>query len=135
MTCSTFPETPERSIRATSIASLLAMSLVLPAPPSGRADDPAAHARRRPPIVEGVGQCRPTVVNISATRRFLIQRGAGPFDIMLGDRFLLPPPEQVEQQSIGSGFLIDPAGFIVTNAHVLAQAVQQTIIFADGTKL
>ncbi len=135
MTCSTFHETPERAVFSTRVIRFLALSLLLASAAPAGADDSAARIRRRTPVVEVVDKCRSAVVNISTTRRFLIQRGAGPFDIMLGDRFLLPPPEQVEQQSIGSGFLIDPAGFIVTNAHVLAQAVQQTIIFADGTKL
>jgi len=135
MTCSTFRETPERSITSFRIVRILILAFMVSVSAPAMADDSAARIRRRTPVVEVVDKCRAAVVNISTTRRFLIQRGAGPFDIMLGDRFILPPPEQVEQQSIGSGFLIDPAGFIVTNAHVLAQAVQQTIIFADGTKL
>ena len=38
-------------------------------------------------------------------------------------------------QSLGSGFVIDPSGIIVTNNHVIAEADEITANFADGTKL
>jgi len=38
-------------------------------------------------------------------------------------------------QSLGSGFVIDPAGLIVTNNHVIADADQITVRFPDGTEL
>ncbi len=37
--------------------------------------------------------------------------------------------------SLGSGFVIDPAGLIVTNNHVIADADEIFINFTDGTKL
>ncbi|QLF70796.1 Do family serine endopeptidase [Peteryoungia desertarenae] len=37
--------------------------------------------------------------------------------------------------SLGSGFVIDPAGFIVTNNHVIENADDIEVIFSDGTKL
>ena len=38
-------------------------------------------------------------------------------------------------QSLGSGFVIDATGFIVTNNHVIADADEITVNFADGSKL
>nr|WP_244493635.1 Do family serine endopeptidase [Aureimonas sp. AU4] len=38
-------------------------------------------------------------------------------------------------QSLGSGFVIDPSGIVVTNNHVIADADEITVNFADGTKL
>jgi serine protease Do len=38
-------------------------------------------------------------------------------------------------QSLGSGFVIDPSGIVVTNNHVIADADEITINFADGTQL
>ncbi len=38
-------------------------------------------------------------------------------------------------QSLGSGFVIDPSGLIVTNNHVIEGADEITTTFADGTKL
>ncbi|HBF28600.1 MAG TPA: serine protease [Rhizobium sp.] len=37
--------------------------------------------------------------------------------------------------SLGSGFVIDPAGYIVTNNHVIENADDIEIIFSDGAKL
>jgi serine protease Do len=36
--------------------------------------------------------------------------------------------------ALGSGFLIDPAGYIVTNNHVIGSADKVTVIFQDDTK-
>ena len=38
-------------------------------------------------------------------------------------------------QSLGSGFVIDPAGYIVTNNHVIEGADEITVILSDGTSL
>ncbi|MBB3998487.1 Do family serine endopeptidase [Aureimonas pseudogalii] len=38
-------------------------------------------------------------------------------------------------QSLGSGFVIDPAGIVVTNNHVIADADEISVNFADGSKL
>ncbi|MEO1066182.1 MAG: Do family serine endopeptidase [Pseudomonadota bacterium] len=38
-------------------------------------------------------------------------------------------------QSLGSGFVIDPSGIVVTNNHVIAEADEITINFANGDKL
>jgi serine protease Do len=37
--------------------------------------------------------------------------------------------------SLGSGFIIDPAGIVVTNNHVIAEADEINVVFADGTKI
>ncbi len=37
--------------------------------------------------------------------------------------------------SLGSGFIVDPAGFVVTNNHVIADADEINVILNDGTKL
>lgn len=38
-------------------------------------------------------------------------------------------------QSLGSGFVIDPAGYIVTNNHVIEGADEITVILSDGTSM
>jgi serine protease Do len=38
-------------------------------------------------------------------------------------------------QSLGSGFVIDPSGIVITNNHVIADADIITVNFTDGTKL
>ncbi|HEY5217190.1 MAG TPA: Do family serine endopeptidase [Pseudolabrys sp.] len=44
-----------------------------------------------------------------------------------------PTPRRVN--SLGSGFIIDPAGLIVTNNHVIADADEVSVILNDGTTL
>lgn len=44
-------------------------------------------------------------------------------------------PRQRKSSSLGSGFVIDPAGIVITNNHVIADASEVTVIFNDGQKL
>jgi len=37
--------------------------------------------------------------------------------------------------SLGSGFVIDPSGLVVTNNHVISDADEINVVFADGTKI
>ena len=45
-----------------------------------------------------------------------------------------PLPRQRRSNSLGSGFVIDPSGIIVTNNHVIADANEITVIFTDGAE-
>src|SRR5215472_11205869 len=45
------------------------------------------------------------------------------------------PNSPRRQNSLGSGFIIDPAGVVVTNNHVIADADEVTVILNDGTRL
>ncbi len=47
----------------------------------------------------------------------------------------LPEPPQERHGAMGSGFVIDPSGIIVTNNHVIAGANEITVNFTDGQKL
>ena len=46
-----------------------------------------------------------------------------------------PPPDPAAAVSLGSGFIIDPAGYIVTNNHVIEGADEITVTLTDDTKL
>jgi serine protease Do len=46
-----------------------------------------------------------------------------------------PEAETRKATSLGSGFIIDPAGYIVTNNHVIADADEITVILHDNTNL
>ena len=50
-----------------------------------------------------------------------------------GDQNRNQPPRRVN--SLGSGFIIDPSGIVVTNNHVIADADEITVILNDGTRL
>ncbi|MDJ0512566.1 MAG: Do family serine endopeptidase [Methyloceanibacter sp.] len=94
-------------------------------------------------IAEGL---QDAVVNISTTQT-LKDRGEGspsrngpkssPFDELFDDFFddedSDGSPRKVS--SLGSGFVIDPSGLIVTNNHVIEGADEIIANFSDGTKL
>jgi len=46
-----------------------------------------------------------------------------------------PPPTPRRGSSLGSGFIIDPSGYIVTNHHVIADADEVEVVLSDGTSL
>ena len=97
----------------------------------------------------------PSVVNISTTQTL---KTAGGGDQDMPDMPQFPPGSPFEKffhdfldhgvpkgehpdlgprkaTSLGSGFVIDPAGYIVTNNHVIADADQITVILHDNTNL
>src|SRR5690606_18353445 len=43
-------------------------------------------------------------------------------------------PEERKATSLGSGFVIDPTGYIVTNHHVIENADQITVTFSDDSQ-
>ncbi len=63
-----------------------------------------------------------------------------PFDQFLkrffGEQGLgqMQPSPHAQGIALGSGFIIDPAGYVVTNNHVIAHAKKVTVIFQDGSK-
>ena len=46
-----------------------------------------------------------------------------------------PRSGQRRSNSLGSGFVIDPSGIVVTNNHVIGDANDISVIFSDGTRL
>jgi len=93
------------------------------------------------PIIERVG---PAVVNIQVESA--VQRGGETtnpeipefFKRFFGEdfakRYGMPAPEGTPRhaQGIGSGFIVDPAGFVVTNNHVAGKADKITVTLAGG---
>src|SRR5262249_19182038 len=45
-----------------------------------------------------------------------------------------PPPNAAPGRAIGSGFVVDPSGVILTNDHVVPGADEVTVLFQDGRK-
>ncbi|MBN2447509.1 MAG: trypsin-like peptidase domain-containing protein [Phycisphaerae bacterium] len=99
------------------------------------AQDSPAHQFRRTPIVDVFEKTRDSVVNISTTR--VIRSRSLMFESPLDDVFDFGPSRRMNRavHSVGSGAVIHESGYIVTNAHVVAQASDVSVTFADQATL
>ena len=86
----------------------------------------------------------PSVVRIATTQ---VVRGRGqletpqappgsPFEDLFREFFDRNRPDDQPRRatSLGSGFVIDPSGYVVTNNHVISEADEITVIFQDDTE-
>ncbi len=132
--------------------------------PADRGENPDGHNLTRqaqqevsvalPSLAPLAEHVLPAVVNISVElkERTAVQKngdtsergsaspaepGSTPFDQFL-HRFFEQPfgsPNRGEKiVALGSGFIIDPTGFVVTNNHVVANADKVTVIFQDNSQ-
>ncbi|MDQ6655558.1 MAG: trypsin-like peptidase domain-containing protein, partial [Verrucomicrobiota bacterium] len=97
--------------------------------------DPASE-----PTVLAVAKVLPAVVNIN-TERVVRRRVRDPFEDFAAQYFgnYRSRPREISQtlQSLGSGFIVDPAGYIITNQHVVERAADLKIevTMSDGKTL
>jgi serine protease Do len=101
-------------------------------------DKPAETSiRRRLPDL--VARLLPAVVNIATTtgsgpeNRAKAKPGS-PFNEYFKDYFDQRRGRR-RGSAVGSGFIIDPTGYVVTNNHVITKATEVKVILQDGTKL
>ena len=129
-------------VRRSAAAILLATVMLWPA-----LSTPAA-ARGPEAIADVAEQVIEAVVNISTKQTVEVGSNTMPklppgspfeeffeefFKNRRGGNGATPTPRRVN--SLGSGFIIDAAGFVVTNNHVIAGADEISVILNDGTTL
>ena len=127
-------------------AALLATAVLLP---HGATAQQTA-SRELPDVADVVDKVIDAVVNISTTAKVEAKQGqmpqlppGSPFEEFFEEFFKkhggegnpADPHRQRRQTSLGSGFVIDPSGIIVTNNHVIEEADEITVTFNDGTSL
>jgi S1-C subfamily serine protease len=95
--------------------------------PAG-SNPPVAFARGRALSINDIYQrAAPGVVQITSTTLVDV-----PQDPIFGDPFA---PQQQQTQSLGSGFVIDKAGHVVTNYHVVEGATDVEVSFSSGERV
>ena len=132
--------------RRAAIAAAI-VSVLFGAPSRLVAASPAFAQAKPTNLADLVDSVADAVVNISATQT-IEDKGGGatpdlpkgtPFDEMFEEFFkhhgINPRPRSRQAQSLGSGFVIDPSGIVITNNHVVGDANDIVVIFTDGRKL
>src|SRR3569833_1261750 len=112
------------AVRPELIRRGAAPSLPLPA-----VSQPALPAPARVTYAAAVQLAAPAVVNIY-TQRLVRERPAPSLGQLFGD--FLPRYRERIERSLGSGVIVDPAGHLVTNDHVIANADSIRVQLEDG---
>ena len=141
--------------RSRGFAAMLALGVAF-SPVAASLAPTAAFAKGPDSLADLAAAVSDAVVNISASQTVEDKRAGvpnlpqgTPFDDLFEEFFRrrqqqgenggggapAPVPRQRKSSSLGSGFVIDSSGIIITNNHVIADANEITVIFTDGQKL
>src|SRR6266446_6758121 len=131
-----------RQIRQPALAMLTATAVALPALST-------SSAARGPDTISDVAEkVIDAVVNISTSQKIETRNSPLPqlpndpqLDELFKDFFNRRGPGEPQNRgprrvsSLGSGFILDPSGIVVTNNHVISEADEITVILNDATRL
>ncbi len=136
-----------KSLRRARRDALALATAILVAPVLVASCGPAFAQAKPTGLADLVDDVKDAVVNISATQTVEdksadqapdLPKGT-PFDDMFDQFFknhgFNGAPRPHKMSSLGSGFVIDPSGIVITNNHVIGDANDVVVIFTDGRKL
>lgn len=95
--------------------------------------DQEFRAQRSNAVTRAVQLTEPSVVSINVIKTQVVRRSTNPFDNPFFGFFHYRPYRR-QVQSIGSGFIYNEEGYIVTNAHVVEGATEIKVILNDGSQ-
>jgi serine protease Do len=127
------PELSMRSIRRGSIALAPALLFLFAALPPGqsKAETPAVDAAS---IATVVAKVSPAVVRIVSVRPPKPEQEETQPEVKVADAKAKAAASDKTTMAIGSGFVIDPSGFIATNKHVIEEATSVFVVTAEGVR-
>ena len=119
---------PEQ-VAATTTAPAAAPAVPLPAPV--RSVSLIGSSTAAVSYAEAAKRASPAVVSITASRNAAKPRNEDPmFRFFFGDRARQAPEER--QVGLGSGVIVSPAGYLLTNNHVIEGADDIEVMLGDG---
>jgi len=128
-------ETPAPAI-AKAEPPAKAPAVPVPLPQVAAADVPAP-GEMRDSVAPLVDQVKTSVVTILSTKIIRRVLREDPWSAMLREQFGLGGPQATQErsQSLGSGFILDASGVVLTNNHVVAGADQVMVKLSDDRQL
>lgn len=112
--------------RASTAYSAAQPALFQAAPPLSPGAQDSIDASRRTAIVRAAERIAPAVVSVNVLRRETVRPRTW------FDQMFMGPGVQREVAGLGSGFIIDRRGHILTNDHVVRGATEVVVTLSDG---